>query len=365
MTRVLRYDVGELKKPKRLPNGWLRVEAYLTRTGVFEYRNPDGTKRRELRLDEEVFSPSSLETFASVPFTNEHPAKEGRRVMLDAENTSEFARGSVESVRRDGDKLAATIMVTDQRTIADLEAGKVQVSVGYDADLEWKAGEHQGERYDAIQRGIVANHVALVKRGRAGPESSVRLDEADTAMVFLLADSGSAVPTEERMFKMKFDEAELEVSEEVAKAIGAERNATAAKLASVQAEVEKVTARADAADAEIAKLKVEVAEAPAKAKAAAEARATLESKAAKLAPTAKFDGLSDLEVMRSATEGHTGRKLEGKSEAYVQAAFDIALERLDEEKSEPRSANLNARTDSAEQNDALAQLAELSKIKLK
>ena len=35
----------------------------LTRVGIFEYRRPDGSIRRELRLPEEVFAPESLASY--------------------------------------------------------------------------------------------------------------------------------------------------------------------------------------------------------------------------------------------------------------------------------------------------------------
>jgi hypothetical protein len=39
----------------------------LTRVGIFEYRRPDGSIRRELRLPEEVFAQESLASYKGKP----------------------------------------------------------------------------------------------------------------------------------------------------------------------------------------------------------------------------------------------------------------------------------------------------------
>jgi hypothetical protein len=372
--KVQRFDVGTLRKPERTPEGWLRVDAYLTRTGVLEYLNQDGkTWRRELRLDSEVFSPESLKTYEGVPLTNEHPVEDGKRVFLNPKNTHKFHRGHVVSIRREGNKLAASLLVTHEEAIQALESGKAQISVGYDASLEAAEGEHDGERFDGIQRGIVANHVALVTRGRAGPDVRVRLDDADTAVVFIDPDSvhPPPAPSEKEptmsLRKMKFDAAELEVPEAVAVAVETERGAHEKVVAEIKAELTKLSARADAADEQVSKLKAELAEAPAKLKAAAEARASLEMSARKLAgDEAKFDGLSDLDVQVKALEA-VGAKLKSKDPVYVTARFDAALEQLEEEAGEPAHGEIH-RTDAAEGDEdrnakMLAELAKRSQIK--
>lgn len=171
-----RLDRGiALQKPTKLSNGWLRIDGRITRTGVFTYRLPDGKLRRELRLPEEVFKADTMQSFALVPVTDEHPP-----AFLDATNTKEYARGSVAgTLRQDGQFVAGEMLVTDADLIAKLEGGKArEISCGYTCDLEESPGELNGERYDAIQRNIRGNHVAIVERGRAGPEARVRMDAA-------------------------------------------------------------------------------------------------------------------------------------------------------------------------------------------
>ena len=175
---VLRYDkASPLSKPVRLPNGFVRAEGYLTRAGIFVYRDAKGNTVRELRPPEEVMHPDALASFALVPVTNEHPPE-----SLTADNAKQYAVGSVsESVAPEGDKVRATLMITDADAIAALDAGRSELSCGYTADVVIEPGTWQGQRYDAKQTNIRGNHVALVDAGRAGPTCSIRMDATDVA----------------------------------------------------------------------------------------------------------------------------------------------------------------------------------------
>jgi hypothetical protein len=56
--------------------------------------------------------------------------------------------------------------------------GKKELSAGYHADHDFIPGTFNGQDYDAIQKNIIFNHVALVDRGRMGSNVAV-LDEQD------------------------------------------------------------------------------------------------------------------------------------------------------------------------------------------
>lgn len=170
-----RLDRSELRRPERHPSAYLRVDAHISRAGVFVYRNPDGTERREYRPPEEVFKADSLRSFELLPLTNEHPAIG----LLSPANARDYQVGTVgQDVRKDGEFIRASLVVTDGDTIADLESGKVELSCGYVCDLEESSGvTPEGERFDCIQRDVRGNHVALVSTGRAGRDVRVRMDD--------------------------------------------------------------------------------------------------------------------------------------------------------------------------------------------
>lgn len=169
--RVFREDFSELRPAERLADGRLRADAFLTRTGIFTYRDGNG-ERREYRPPDEVFKADALASFRDAVVTDDHPAD-----LVSADNARFLAVGFVSGApRRDGDHVAATLVVNDAATIAKMERGKQQLSCGYTCEIDRTPGIVNGERYDAVQRNIVGNHVAIVDVGRAGPTVRVRMD---------------------------------------------------------------------------------------------------------------------------------------------------------------------------------------------
>lgn len=309
---VTRYDRAPLNKPRKAANGWLRADAHIARTGLLEYKRADGSAWVEYRPADE-HSQEMLESFDAAPLTNDHPASG----ILTAENTHQYQVGTVISPRADGDKVRAQILVTDAKTVRDIEAGKAELSCGYTCDLDFTPGEFEGKRYDAVQRNIRGNHVALVKTGRAGPEVRLRVDNAESVWV----ESQKTTPLNgaegAKMHKITIDGVSYEVSETVATAFAKHQSAA-------QAALEKEKARADMAEVTAKKATAELAELPSKLKAEAAARNALETRA-RAAGIESFDGLSDAQIKRAVIAKLLPEvKLDGKSEAYVDASFDLA-----------------------------------------
>lgn len=177
MKTSIRFDQGSLRKPERTAQGFLRVDALVARVGVLEYRNRDGSTRRELRLPEDVFRADSLAAFEGVSVTDGHPT-----VLVDANNARALEAGTVTgAARRDGDWVIAPMVVKDPRLIAKIEAGKTGVSVGYTIREDHTPGVHPVYGpYDLIQRNIGPNHIAsAVEIPRAGDGARIRMDGAD------------------------------------------------------------------------------------------------------------------------------------------------------------------------------------------
>lgn len=171
-----RTDVGTLRPPKRLPDGRLRVDAYITKPGVFEYKDPNypGGIRRELRDDSEVFAPATMESFQQVPVTHEHPPQ-----MLTSDNAKNYMVGMTgERVTKDDGHLATSAMIAERPTIDAIEKGDTEVSCGYACVVDDTPGVHpKYGKYDVSQHNIRGNHLAVaVGRGRAGRTARVRMD---------------------------------------------------------------------------------------------------------------------------------------------------------------------------------------------
>lgn len=184
-----RYDAGRLERAERTPQGGIRAPAYLTRVGVFEYRNPDGSIRRELRPPDEVFAAESLATLRGAPVTHLHVAE------IDAKNWQLHTKGHVadDSVRRDGNFVAADLVIQDARIVEMIERGElVEISLGYQAIMDETPGVWEGQPYDAVQRSIVYNHAALGPKnwGRAGSKVALRLDSRGDAIPPCAEDDG-------------------------------------------------------------------------------------------------------------------------------------------------------------------------------
>lgn len=167
---VIRLDSFPLNQTFFTPEGYLRDRPILTRTGIFEYANPDGSLRRELRLPEEVFAPESLASYKGKPVIITHEAG-----LIDKTNVHENSIGTIlsEGYRSD-DAVRAEIVIHD--TDAMRESNLKELSLGYNLDLDETPGEWNGEHYDAIQRNIRINHLALVMEARAGDMARLNID---------------------------------------------------------------------------------------------------------------------------------------------------------------------------------------------
>lgn len=175
MTPVVRLDsISITGKTFFTSEGYFRDSPILTSTGIFEYTNPDGSIRRELRLPNDVFDPESLSSYQGKPIIITHDAG-----LIDKSNVEQEQIGTILTKGyEDGDDVRADIVIhnTDAMKSSHLR----ELSVGYNLDLEEKPGTWNGQHYDAIQRNIRVNHLALVRKARAGDRARLNLDGRDS-----------------------------------------------------------------------------------------------------------------------------------------------------------------------------------------
>lgn len=173
LTRVVRLDSVPLSKAHYTEEGYLVDRPILTSTGIFEYTNPDGSIRRELRLPEEVFKPESLKSYRGKPIVITHDAG-----LITKDNVHENSVGTILSEGyRSGNDVRAEIVIHDTDAMKD--AGLKELSLGYNLDLDETPGVWNGQPYDAIQRNIIINHLALVLEARAGDQARLNIDSRD------------------------------------------------------------------------------------------------------------------------------------------------------------------------------------------
>ena len=159
----------------KTPEGFLVCHSVpICRTGMQEYLPQElgVTDRGDcilkvFREESEVFKPAAVASFEGKPVTDDHPP-----VGVDASNYASYTKGTVQNVRRgsgaDGDKLVCDLVVYDAVLIAKIDAGKREISCGY----ECKYIEMDDGTYEQVD--IIGNHVAVVEEGRAGHEVSIR-----------------------------------------------------------------------------------------------------------------------------------------------------------------------------------------------
>ena len=223
---VLKIDA--IEKIEKTPEGFLRLPARVTRSGVFVYRKADGTLKKEFRSPEEVFNLDSLSSLLAKPVTNNHP-KEGK---VDSGNAKQHTIGfTSDSIQEDGKFVKIFLNILDEDAIQDIKHGKRELSCGYTCKVTDENGESNGEKYDSFQTNIHYNHVALVHRGRAGTNVRLSLDSDDavleSAQGYRVRDDTSTVCADEKLIStpktkkkeekmeyetIKIDEKDVEVS---------------------------------------------------------------------------------------------------------------------------------------------------------
>lgn len=163
-------------------NGFITIPGNpLSKEGVFEYSGaqigltgPDADRIVKVyRPAEELADPECIESFKLIPFVDEHAMlgseDEG---MLPAERKG--VQGMVgEDVYFDAPYLRGNLRIVSESLKNAIRHGKVELSPGYRCKYELTPGVWNGQQYDAIQRHIRANHLALVTEGRTGQDVRV------------------------------------------------------------------------------------------------------------------------------------------------------------------------------------------------
>ena len=172
LQRVTRLDSIKVDETYYTNEGFLIDHPIVTTVGIVEYMHPDGSIRRELRLPEEVFAPESLESYKGKPIIVTHRAGRVTTDNVEKETIGTMLTAAV----KDGENVRVEIVIHNTDA---LKTGLRELSLGYDLDLDETPGEWNGQPYDAIQRNIRVNHLALVSAARAGEQARLNIDEKE------------------------------------------------------------------------------------------------------------------------------------------------------------------------------------------
>ena len=164
-------------------NGFIEVKGNpISKVGVFDYSGAQlgltGDEAYKVfkvyRPEEELSSKDAIDSFKLVPFIDDH-------AMLGAEDDGltpaerKGIQGVIgEDVYFDAPYLRGNLKIYSESAKDLISSGdKVELSPGYRCRYEFTSGVFDGQHYDAIQRDLRGNHLALVDEGRTGPDVKV------------------------------------------------------------------------------------------------------------------------------------------------------------------------------------------------
>jgi hypothetical protein len=326
----------KISKREYTDEGFLRVPGRVARTGIQDYLASelglDGDPNRIVKVfrpADEVFSQDSLNSYQAVDVTNDHPP-----TLVDSKNFKAVTVGVVMGAGvQDGDFVQAELIIKDAETIELVESGKAQLSAGYTAEYAKESGTtDEGVKYEFVQRDIKINHVAVVNSARAGSMARIFDNKPEIRLMKITLDNGRAVEVEDTVaaqvedcIKRLMDAAETE-----------------------KEKADTAQAKADAAEEENEKLKAKSSDAAITDRILVISTAM---DAAKILAGAEFtcDSLVPVEIKRAALDSlKKDVDFGDKSSAYIEALFDVEMEKKKAEDEEEEEGGKKA-TDSHKQ----------------
>jgi uncharacterized protein len=148
----------------------------ISREGVFNYSGgqigADDKSRiyKVYRPADELAAPDTLDSFKLMPIIDDH-------TMLGEDFTPAEdvgVHGVIgENVKVTDGVMTANLKIFSSSLAQKIKSGKTELSCGYRCVYDFTPGEWNGEKYDAVQRQIRGNHLALVNVGRMGPQVAI------------------------------------------------------------------------------------------------------------------------------------------------------------------------------------------------
>lgn len=158
---------------------WYIKDNPLSKVGVFPYLgktiSPDlepDKVYQVLRPEEELNSKETLESFKLVPIVDDHTMLGTKPGMMPAEEKGVHGVIGDDVYYKDG-IIYGDLKIFSESLKEEIENGKKELSMGYFCDYELADGEFERQPYQAIQRNLRINHVALVDEGRMGADVRV------------------------------------------------------------------------------------------------------------------------------------------------------------------------------------------------
>lgn len=227
--------------------------------GANELRRADGSQMFEgdlagrvaiERTADVVFATDTINSFVGKPITIKHPDK-----LVSPKDVREHSHGTILNARRGegarSDFLVGDILITSQDGIDAVEHLR-EVSCGYDAEYE-KISPGRGRQVK-----IMGNHLALVERGRCGPNCYVGDQDMSVSEEPEVMTTKPAIPGLAALRRLLGATTDAEAQAILNEAEATERAATAdaavaalqAQMATMQATLDELTKKPDEEEGE-------------------------------------------------------------------------------------------------------------------
>lgn len=155
---------------------WLIKSNPITKEGVFPYLGRTISPQLEpdkiysvYRSFDELSAPETLKSFDGVPFINDHEMLGKGFTPYDQRQ----AAGVLMNPAADNGVVRGDLKIFSESLKDAISGGKKELSLGYKCDYVLRNGEWNGQHYDAVQKNIRGNHIALVDKGRMGADVRV------------------------------------------------------------------------------------------------------------------------------------------------------------------------------------------------
>jgi len=135
-------------------DGLLVKDAIICRAMVLDYQGKKILKSPEALAD-------SMLTMQRMMITDEHPRS---RVIMDVSEIK--GRVLPETVTLNNNVASGDLLITDKVLADEIRKGKRDLSPGYYADIIEEPGTFNDEPYEAVQKKVLYDHLAVVKSGR-------------------------------------------------------------------------------------------------------------------------------------------------------------------------------------------------------
>ncbi|HED5364341.1 TPA: DUF2213 domain-containing protein [Campylobacter jejuni] len=174
---TLKIEDKQLSQRSKDDNGFLIIKNNpIAKAGVFDYLLSEVAENISDNDDKIVKVYRSFEDLVKIKdsFANK-PIKFNHLWVGEDDNKADGAIGSIVTIDKENLMLRADLIIYNPELINAIEnQNLVELSPGYTGEISEQNGRFNGDNYDYIQTIKCVNHLAVVDKGRSGPDLKIQ-----------------------------------------------------------------------------------------------------------------------------------------------------------------------------------------------